>query len=132
MTEDRDPAIYLDDILDAATKARRFVAGLSFEQFESDDRTSYAVLRALEIVGEAAKQVPQAVRHRPPDVPWQDMAGMRDTLIPGYHGDDRLGSRPSVPLLPLANLPVSQDPNTRMAQAPKFAPSGAVRPRHRR
>ena len=52
MTADRDPVIYLDDILDAATKAMHFVAGLSFAEFEHDDRTTYAVLRALEIIGD--------------------------------------------------------------------------------
>ena len=61
MTLDRDPVIYLDDILDAATKATQFVADSSFDEFEHDDRTTYAVLRALEIIGEAAKRVPIAV-----------------------------------------------------------------------
>lgn len=88
MTGDRDPGVYLDDILDAATKAREFVAGISFEEFKTDDRTTFAVLRALEIVGEASKQVPAEVRNRASDVPWQDMAGMRDKLIHGYQGVD--------------------------------------------
>ncbi len=88
MTLDRDPVIYLDDILDAATKAMQFVADSSFDEFEHDDRTTYAVLRALEIIGEAAKRVPLAVRDRSPDIPWPDMAGMRDKLIHGYHGID--------------------------------------------
>ena len=88
MTAGRDPVIYLDDILDAATKAMHFVADLSFEEFEHDDRTTFAVLRALEIIGEAAKRVPVAVRDRSPNIPWPDMAGMRDKLIHGYHGID--------------------------------------------
>ena len=88
MTADRDQVIYLDDILDAATRAMHFVADLSFTEFEHDDRTTYAVLRALEIIGEAAKRVPVAVRDRSPDVPWPEMAGMRDKLIHGYHGVD--------------------------------------------
>ena len=88
MSEKRDVGVYLDDILDAAEKALRFTEGLSFDVFQSDDRTSFAVIRALEILGEAAKNVPQAVRDRAPEIPWQDMAGMRDKLIHAYYGVD--------------------------------------------
>lgn len=88
MTERRDVSVYLDDILDAASKAKRFTEGLSFEEFERDDRTAFAVMRALEILGEAAKNVPQEFRDRAPEVPWQEMAGMRDKLIHAYHGVD--------------------------------------------
>lgn len=88
MTERRDVSIYLDDILDAASKAQRFTEGLSFEEFKRDDRTAFAVMRALEVLGEAAKNVPQAFRDRAPEVPWQEMAGMRDKLIHAYHGVD--------------------------------------------
>jgi len=88
MSEERDISVYLDDIIDAAGKAVRFVEGLSFSDFESDERTLYAVVRALEILGEAAKNVPQATRGRAPQIPWQDMAGMRDKLIHAYHGVD--------------------------------------------
>jgi uncharacterized protein with HEPN domain len=69
-------------------KALEFTQGLSFSEFASDARTSFAVVRALEIVGEAAKNVPQSFRDRVPAVPWQDMAGMRDKLIHAYHGVD--------------------------------------------
>lgn len=88
MTDGRDPAVYLDDILDAAEKATRFTEGLSFDDFEADDRTVFAVVRALEIVGEAAKRVPPSLRGRAAHVPWQEMSGMRDKLIHAYHGVD--------------------------------------------
>ena len=88
MSEERDISVYLDDIIEAAGKAVRFAEGLSFSEFESDERTSYAVVRALEILGEAAKNVPQTTRDRAPQIPWQDMAGMRDKLIHAYHGVD--------------------------------------------
>ena len=88
MTSDtaRDYADYLTDIVEAATKAVGFVRGMTFEQFESDDRTLFAVVRALEIVGEAAKRVPESVRARHSTVPWSSMAGMRDKLIHDYFG----------------------------------------------
>jgi len=82
----RDYLDYLTDIVEAATKAAGFVRGMTFEQFESDDRTLFAVVRALEIVGEAAKRIPESVRAQHPTVPWSSMAGMRDKLIHDYFG----------------------------------------------
>lgn len=64
---------YLADIVDAATKAAGFVQGMTFEQFESDERTLFAVVRALEIVGEAAKRIPESARTQYPMVPWSSM-----------------------------------------------------------
>jgi uncharacterized protein with HEPN domain len=80
----RDPRVYLDDILDAMNKAEMFVVGMSYEQFENDLRTHYAVTRALEIVGEATRRLADSFREQYPDVPWRDMAGMRDRIIHGY------------------------------------------------
>ncbi len=79
---------YLTDILEAMEKAQNFIAGLSYEQFMEDDKTAYAVVRALEIVGEAAKNIPEKIRKENPTVPWKDMAGMRDVLIHDYSGVD--------------------------------------------
>jgi len=61
---------------------------LEFEDFLRDEKTRYSVIRALEIVGEACKKVPTAIRQRNPQVPWKEMAGMRDRLIHGYFGVD--------------------------------------------
>jgi len=82
----REHIDYLGDIVEAAEKAVEFVRGMTFEQFLIDDRTLFAVVRALEIVGEAAKRVPESVRGRYPAVPWSTMAGMRDKLIHDYFG----------------------------------------------
>jgi uncharacterized protein with HEPN domain len=84
MTQRREHADYLDDIEQAARKAVRFVQGMAFEQFASDDKTSFAVIRALEIIGEATKKVPQEARDLFPDLPWRSMAGIRDKLIHDY------------------------------------------------
>lgn len=88
MSGERDPRVYLDDILDAAGKAIEFTHGFSFEEFVGDARTTFAVIRAFEILGEAAKKVPAATREMAPHVPWQDIAGMRDKLIHAYHSVD--------------------------------------------
>jgi len=61
---------------------------MDFTQFRGDQRTVYAVTHALEIVGEAAKRIPEPVRVGYPTVPWRLMAGMRDRLIHSYNTVD--------------------------------------------
>jgi uncharacterized protein with HEPN domain len=75
-------------MLDAAEKALSFTAGMTREAFEADPKTVFATIRALEVVGEAAKKVPDSVRTAHASVPWSDMAGMRDVLIHDYFGVD--------------------------------------------
>ncbi|MEM9538847.1 MAG: DUF86 domain-containing protein [Cyanobacteria bacterium P01_E01_bin.42] len=77
---------YLQDILDAIVTAREFIAGITVEEFESDRKTIFAVTRAIEIVGEATKQIPTDVREKYPQIPWKSVAGMRDKLIHQYFG----------------------------------------------
>jgi len=89
MTEKREVTDYLHDILDAAESAEQFVAGMEFEAVAADKKTVWAVFCALEIIGEAAKSIPAALRQRYPTVPWRDMAGMRDKLVHGYFGINR-------------------------------------------
>jgi len=75
---------YVEDILDEMKKAEILLKGVTYEQFEADFRINYALVRALEIIGEAAKRLPESVRQRYPDIPWRGMAGMRDRMIHGY------------------------------------------------
>lgn len=86
MTSPRSYLDYLIDIVDAIEKTKRFIQGLTYEEFRQDDKTVFAVIRALEIVGEATKQIPSSVRASYPDIPWREMAGMRDKLIHDYLG----------------------------------------------
>ncbi len=88
MTSQRDLTDFLRDIVDAMSKIEGFVAGLDFGQFKRDARTHFAVVRAMEIIGEATKNISSAVRRRYPDVPWTKMAGMRNRLIHHYFGVD--------------------------------------------
>ncbi len=88
MKRERSHRDYLIDMLDAMSKAMRFVEGMSFDQFSADDKTIFAVVRALEIVGEAAKKIPPEVRALRQDIPWREISGMRDKLTHDYFGVD--------------------------------------------
>ncbi len=88
MKAKREYLDYFKDILDALEKIDNFTAGLDLESFVNDDKTAFAVIRALEIIGEAAWKVPKFIRSRYSDIPWHDMAGMRDKLIHDYFGVD--------------------------------------------
>ena len=75
---------YLEDILDAMDKAEILLKDVSYAQFEADFRINFAVVRALEIIGEATKRLPDGLRQAYPDIPWRGMAGMRDRIIHAY------------------------------------------------
>ena len=79
---------YIEDILNSILKIEQFVEGLTFEDFKSDDKTVFAVIRALEIIGEASKKVPQPIKNKYQQIPWREISGMRDKLIHGYFGVD--------------------------------------------
>jgi uncharacterized protein with HEPN domain len=76
MTSKRTYTDYLRDILDAVEKAKEFAHGIDFDRFAVDSRTHFAVVRALEIIGEAVKNIPIATREQHPDIPRSEMAGM--------------------------------------------------------
>lgn len=84
MKSDRNYRIYLEDMLSATEKALSFVQGLDEDSFGKNEEKVYAVIRALEILGEAAKHIPLSVRRKHPGVPWQKIAGTRDRLIHAY------------------------------------------------
>ncbi len=75
---------FLEDILDAMEKAESMLADIEFEKFKENYQINFAVVRALEIIGEAAKRLPKTLRNQHPEIPWSDMAGMRDRIIHGY------------------------------------------------
>jgi uncharacterized protein with HEPN domain len=81
-------ADWLEDILNAINAIERFVNGIDFEEFTHDQKTIYAVTRAIEIIGEAVKNIPESLRSKYPEIPWKAVAGMRDKLIHGYWGTD--------------------------------------------
>ena len=67
---------YVMDIAQSIEDVQGFVRGYNFDDFNSDKKTIYAVVRAIEVIGEAAKNVPESIRGNYPNVPRRDMAGM--------------------------------------------------------
>ena len=82
----RDWTFFLEDILEAANKVLRYTNGMSLEAFRSDELVFDAVVRNLEIIGEAAKHLPREVQERMPDVEWSKAAAFRDVISHGYFG----------------------------------------------
>lgn len=76
MTSDRSSIDYLNDMRDAASKAVEFLGSASLESLCSDDKSAFAIVRALEILGEAAKRIPQEIRDRYSELPWRSMTGI--------------------------------------------------------
>ena len=80
----RDYKLYLQDILEAIEKIESYLQGMSFQQFSQDELRIDAVLRNLEIIGEATKNIPPQVRQKYPAVEWRKIAGLRDVAIHAY------------------------------------------------
>lgn len=77
---------YIRDMIENAQKATSFVAGMDFEAFSADEKTAYSVVRAIEIIGEAAKKIPDNFRQSYPEIPWRVITGTRDKLAHDYFG----------------------------------------------
>ena len=84
----RDPELYLNDILFAITKIQKWTQGMSLDDFESDELVRDAVLRNLEIVGEAVKGLPLELTVVHPEIPWRVLGDFRNRLAHGYFSID--------------------------------------------
>jgi len=82
----RDYRLYLDDILESCRKIRQFTEGMSFQEFERDVKTQDAVIRNFEVIGEAAKRLPEEIRCLYHDMEWAKIIGFRNILIHEYFG----------------------------------------------
>lgn len=75
-----------DDILECISRIQRYIEGMTFDEFEEDDKTVDSVLRNLEIIGEASRHIPRALKEKYPSLPWMEMYTMRNIVIHEYHG----------------------------------------------
>lgn len=82
----RDIRVYIKDIFEAIEKIEEYTKESTEEDFYGNTQMQDAVLRRLEIIGEAVKHIPRKIRNEYPDVPWKQIAGMRDILIHEYFG----------------------------------------------
>ncbi len=78
--------VFLEDIKESADRIEEYSQGMSKAHFMEDIRTQDAIIRRLEIVGEAVKNIPEDFKSKYPNIPWKQIAGMRDVLIHGYFG----------------------------------------------
>lgn len=84
----REFGLFIKDILEHIEKMESFIAGMSYEDFIRDTKTNFAVVRCVEIVGEAAKNIPDSIREKYKQVPWKYLTGMRDKIAHFYFGID--------------------------------------------
>lgn len=82
----REIGDYIQDIIDAMNAAMAFVNNMTNDEFVGDTKTIFAAIRAIEIIGEAVKNIPEEVRNRYLEIPWRKMSGMRDKVIHEYFG----------------------------------------------
>ncbi len=84
----KDWRVRVEDMLEAIERITRYVEGMSLRQFLADDRTQDAVIRNLEVLGEASKRIPAAIATRHPEIPWSRIGDMRNILVHEYHSVD--------------------------------------------
>ena len=84
----REYRVFLTDMRKACEKVVAYTQQVTREQFLSDEKTFDAVLRNVEIIGEAAKHIPDDIRAQHPNIPWRNIAGLRDVVIHDYFGLD--------------------------------------------
>jgi len=84
----KDPKIFIEHILESIKDIEEYIKGIKKDEFLSSRKTQDAVIRRIEIIGEAVKNIPDEIKGKYPDIPWKRIAGMRDVLIHEYFGVD--------------------------------------------
>jgi uncharacterized protein with HEPN domain len=84
----RDPRLYIDDMIDAVENALRFSDGLDREHYKPGALAFEAIVRQIEVIGEAAAHLPPEIQAQAPSIPWPNLIGMRNRMIHGYFAID--------------------------------------------
>ena len=84
----RDPELLLEDVSLSIEKIERYINSFTMDSFKVDDKTVDAVVRNLEIIGEAVRQIPSAFKEEHSNVPWNQIAGLRNRIVHDYFGLD--------------------------------------------
>ena len=80
----REKILFIEDILDCILKIEQFIKDMTYEEFCNDEKTASAVMRKIEIIGEASKNIPSNIKQKYKDIPWRNMAKIRNKLIHAY------------------------------------------------
>ncbi len=84
----RDYKLYIEDILECIGKIKKYTRNLSFKQFSKNEKSIDAVIRNFEVIGEAARQLPQKIKVKYPEVEWKSLINFRNVIIHEYFGID--------------------------------------------
>lgn len=84
----RSIKLYVEDIMDSITKIEKYIKGISSQDFIKDTKTIDAIIRNLEVIGEASKNIPETVKAKYPDIPWKEIKGLRNKITHEYFGVD--------------------------------------------